>query len=164
MIFGDSMRHTASMARWVSVAVTATDHTIWRSTTQLRYRPGLLLAELFADAAMVLDRRPRCEVFELEERPKLDFPVFERHPLGPLDGLFLGLHLNDPEAGDELLGLGERPIDDGTLAARYLMRAPFELGLRPDPSSITPAFTSSSLYFAISASIFSLGITPASES
>ena len=27
MIFGDSMRQTASIARWVSVAVTATDHT-----------------------------------------------------------------------------------------------------------------------------------------
>ena len=29
MSLGDSMRQTASMARWVSVAVTATDHTIF---------------------------------------------------------------------------------------------------------------------------------------
>src|SRR5262245_9985105 len=43
-----------------------------------------------------------------------------------------------------------------------LTRAPFELGCSPSPASITPAFTSSSLYFPISASSFSLGITPAS--
>ncbi len=49
----------------------------------------LLLLELFADLLVVLDGRTRSEVFELEERPQLDFPVFERHPLCPLDGLFL---------------------------------------------------------------------------
>src|SRR5688572_32894555 len=50
------------------------------------------------------------------------------------------------------------------LLPEYLMRAPFELGLRPDASSSTPAFTSSSLYFAISARTFSSGIAPASDS
>src|SRR5882672_9029561 len=43
-------------------------------------------------------------------------------------------------------------------------RAPFELAWSPSPASITPAFTRSSLNFPISASIFSLGRTPASES
>src|SRR3954464_3351068 len=43
-------------------------------------------------------------------------------------------------------------------------RAPFELGWSPSPASITPAFTSSSLYFPISVSSSSLGGTPASES
>src|SRR6185436_5585836 len=43
-------------------------------------------------------------------------------------------------------------------------RALFELGLSPPRSRSTPAFVSSSLYFIMSASICSLGITPASES
>src|SRR5439155_21743900 len=49
-------------------------------------------------------------------------------------------------------------------APENLTRAPFELGCSPSPASITPAFTSSSLYFPIAARSFSSGITPASES
>ena len=45
-----------------------------------------------------------------------------------------------------------------------LTRAPFALDCRPIPSSRTPALTSSSLYFAIAASAFSEGMTPASVS
>src|SRR5438034_5839479 len=37
MSLGDSIRQTASMARWVSVAVTATDHTIFDLLAQPRY-------------------------------------------------------------------------------------------------------------------------------
>src|ERR1043165_10138339 len=44
------------------------------------------------------------------------------------------------------------------------MRAPFAVGCSPAPSSMTPAFTSSSLNFAIAPSISSLGILPASLS
>ena len=43
-------------------------------------------------------------------------------------------------------------------------RAPFELGCRPSPASITPALTISSLNSPISRSISSLGIAPASMS
>ena len=43
-------------------------------------------------------------------------------------------------------------------------RLPFELGWSPSPASITPAFTSSSLNFPISARSFCFGMTPASES
>src|SRR5687767_11092663 len=43
-------------------------------------------------------------------------------------------------------------------------RLPLELGWRPSPASMTPAFTSSSLYLPMSARIFSLGIWPASDS
>src|SRR5713101_5506998 len=46
----------------------------------------------------------------------------------------------------------------------YLMRQPFALAWSPEASSSTPAFCRSSWYFAISASIVSCGITPASES
>src|SRR5437016_11469135 len=50
------------------------------------------------------------------------------------------------------------------LPPENLTRAPLELGCNPSPASITPAFTSSSLYFPISVRSCSLGITPASES
>src|SRR6266850_7778206 len=45
-----------------------------------------------------------------------------------------------------------------------LTRAPFELAWSPSPASITPAFTSFSLNFPISARRLSSGRTPASES
>src|SRR3990170_2314916 len=49
-------------------------------------------------------------------------------------------------------------------APENLTRAPFALAWSPSAASSTPAFTSSSLYFAISASCSSVGRTPASES
>src|SRR2546428_3175852 len=49
-------------------------------------------------------------------------------------------------------------------APAYFTRHPFELACRPEASSNTPAFCSSSWYFAISVRIFSCGMTPASES
>src|SRR5437868_6321539 len=45
-----------------------------------------------------------------------------------------------------------------------LTRAPFELGWRPSPASMMPAFPNSSLNFPISVRSFWLGILPASES
>src|SRR6267378_617007 len=50
------------------------------------------------------------------------------------------------------------------LLPEYLTRQPLELGFKPDASSSTPAFCSSSWYFCISDISFSEGITPASES
>ncbi len=49
-------------------------------------------------------------------------------------------------------------------APANLTRAPFELGWRPSPASITPAFISSSLNRPISVRSCSDGRTPASES
>src|ERR1700712_1396221 len=51
----------------------------------------------------------------------------------------------------------------GVLPA-YLMRAPFEVGCRPSPASMTPALTISSLNLPIAVSSSVLGITPASLS
>ena len=42
--------------------------------------------------------------------------------------------------------------------------APLEVGCRPSPASITPALTSSSLYFVIASSSAVVGISPASDS
>src|SRR5207249_8154764 len=49
------------------------------------------------------------------------------------------------------------------LLPENLTRAPFELGWRPSPASITPALVSSSLYFIMAARSSWLGSTPASE-
>src|SRR2546426_6475827 len=66
-----------------------------------------------------LGRERRTEVVRLEDLANLDLEaVLEGRTLEPLDGLFLGLHLPDPEAGDQLLRLGERSVD----------RGPFEIG------------------------------------
>src|SRR5262245_58582529 len=43
-------------------------------------------------------------------------------------------------------------------------RLPFELGCRPSPASMTPAFTSCSLKLPISVKSFLFGICPASDS
>src|SRR5262245_55025236 len=50
------------------------------------------------------------------------------------------------------------------LSPENLTRAPFELACNPLPSSITPAFTISSLNFAMAESSSSVGILPVSES
>src|SRR5580698_3990056 len=42
-------------------------------------------------------------------------------------------------------------------------RTPFELGCNPSPPVMTPAFTSSALYFIMSSRSWRLGISPASE-
>src|SRR6266498_3562767 len=81
----------------------------------------LLPGRLRADALLLLPelRRERlAEVLRLEYLPDLDLgPAVERSALQPLDRLFLRLHLPQPEAGDELLRLGERPVDHGPLAS-----------------------------------------------
>src|SRR5919108_4600662 len=45
-----------------------------------------------------------------------------------------------------------------------MIRLPLDVGCRPSPANITPAFTSSSLNFPISASSLVVGSLPASES
>src|SRR5690606_20914207 len=79
---------------------------------QLRAQPVLLLAEL---------RRERlAEVVRLEARADLDLGI-HAHGIGaaldPLDRLVHRPHLPQPEAGDQLLGLRERPVDHLALAA-----------------------------------------------
>src|SRR5439155_22876021 len=83
----------------------------------------LLLGNLFAHALFLLALL-RCElgaeVLGLEDLADFDLRLFAarvRRALDPLDRLLLGLDLDDPEAGDQFLGLGERAVDDGALAA-----------------------------------------------
>ena len=77
MSLADSMRQTASIARWVSVAVTASDHTIVTPSAQGRGR-RLFLGALFhlcAQAVLLLPELGRQrwpEVVGLEHLADLD--------------------------------------------------------------------------------------------
>src|ERR1022692_175436 len=55
----------------------------------------------------------------------------ERHTVGPFDGLVHRLHLEDPVARDQLLRLGERPVDDGAVP-------PGELDTPPPGARVKP--------------------------
>src|SRR5262249_59396163 len=61
-----------------------------------------------------LRREFRSEVLHLEERPNLDLRLLSgkgiRAALDPIDRLVDRLHLPQPVSGDELLGLGARPL------------------------------------------------------
>src|SRR4051812_11719866 len=121
MSLADSILQTASIALWtgwVSVAVTATDQTIFIPPLQDRDEPRLLLVgDLRPQALLLLPQLGSefgSEVLGLEHRAKLDLGL-PFHGIGaaldPFDRLFHGLHLPEPEAGDQLLGLGEGPVD-----------------------------------------------------
>src|SRR6202045_4919093 len=87
-------------------------------------------ASVFAGSALALLRflRPqfrrqvRAEVLGLEHPADLDHFValLERGAPDPLDRLLDGLDLPQPEARDQLLGLGERAIRHGAVAAAEL--------------------------------------------
>src|SRR3954471_4721532 len=69
-----------------------------------------------------LGRELGAEVLGLEHLADLDLGLGAGHRVGaaldPLDRLFLRLHLPEPEAGDQLLRLGERAVGDNAPLAR----------------------------------------------
>jgi hypothetical protein len=90
---------------------------------QERLFVGGLIWQLSPERYFVLDLlfgQDGCEVFHLKNLADFDFVVASAAvgaTLDPLDGLFEGLDLQDRETGDELLGLGEGAVDDGTRLA-----------------------------------------------
>src|ERR1051326_6457151 len=67
-----------------------------------------------------LGRERIAEVLGLEDLADLYLAVFGmrvRAAPDPFDRLFLRLHLPDPEARDQLFGLGNRAVDYGPFAA-----------------------------------------------
>src|ERR1700733_4630752 len=66
-----------------------------------------------------LRRQVRAEVLGLEHAADLDFlaALPEGRAADPLDRLLQRSHLPEPEARDQLLGLGEGPVGHGALAA-----------------------------------------------
>src|SRR5256885_3090611 len=111
----DSIRQTASIVRWVS--------DVSGPGGGLRLQALVLLPQLGCVRL--------SEVVGLDHLPDLDLertkaPLQFRcllaasgpgSPLEPFDRLFLRLHLPQPVAGDQFLGLGKRPIDHRRLAA-----------------------------------------------
>src|SRR6266568_5081563 len=84
----------------------------------------LLLGHLRSQAFLLLPELGRelgAEILRLEHLSNLDHRLFAGYGIGtaldPLDRLFLRLDLPQPEAGDQLLCLGKRPIDDRSLRA-----------------------------------------------
>src|SRR5262245_54825160 len=75
----------------------------------------LFLLDLGAEAVLLLAQFGRelgAEVGGLEDGADFDLgPAVERGTLQPRDRLVHRLDLPQPEAGDQLLGLGERPVD-----------------------------------------------------
>src|SRR6266581_6383296 len=85
----------------------------------------LLLLEVLLHLAKAIDRFARSEVLQLEELPDLDLgrPAVDGgigEAPRPFHRLFPRLHLDDRVAGDQLLRLGEGPVDHGALRARVL--------------------------------------------
>src|SRR4030095_12438376 len=90
-----------------------------------RLRRLLAPGEILLQLAGPVDRLARGEVLQLEQLAKLDlalaaFSMRRGNPLGPLDRLVPGFHLDQPVTGDELLRLGEGPVDHARLAAGEL--------------------------------------------
>src|SRR5882762_8189796 len=84
----------------------------------------LLRGYLRAQALFLLSELGRelgAEVLRLEHLADLDFGLSLEGigtALDPFDRLRLGLHLPQPETGDQLFRLGEGPVDHGALRAR----------------------------------------------
>src|SRR4051812_30163894 len=105
----DSMRQTASTTRWTSTVATDAERSpMRRSGPVLGLRRGPEPFFLLTDLRGV----GLAEVVGLEDLPNLDLGTPEGGFLHPLENLLAGGHLQDPVARDQLLGLGERTVDD----------------------------------------------------
>jgi hypothetical protein len=103
---------------------------------QERLFVGGLMRQLSPFRHFVLDLlfgKDGGEVFHLKDLADFDFAFAGGAAVGatldPLDGLFEGLDLQDREAGDELLGLGEGAVDDGTRLAGEFDACAFGAGM-----------------------------------
>src|SRR6478735_3520233 len=80
-------------------------------------RQFLLLPRLRAEAYLLLAqfrRQGLSKILGIEDLPDFDFSAaVERRALHPIDRLVQRLHLNQPEARDEIADHGERPMRDG---------------------------------------------------
>src|SRR6267154_4376489 len=138
MMRADSMRQTASMARWVSVEVTDTHHTIFKTFVQGgwgRTDYGPILPSWGAAVLHPYGAAPLKgglyrlwfavgEVFGAQHLADFGF-AFPAGPMllvklhegdGALDGLLLGIQLELRVAADNFLGFGERAVDNGNFA------------------------------------------------
>src|SRR6266851_3789615 len=94
-----------------------------KSTTSLRI--CLRFCEILPQLRCAIHCFARSEILHLEELANLDlafiaYTVEDRYALGPLDRFFPRVHLDDPVPSDQLLGLGERPVDHHLRSSRKL--------------------------------------------
>src|SRR2546425_4481148 len=122
MILADSILQTASMARCVSVTVTATHHTIFNPSAQVEAPRLLLRGHPYGRALLSLRRkvfRPEdLANFGLALPARPVFPVKFHEAQRSFDRLFFRLQLKDRIPADDFLGLGEGPVDRGYLPSR----------------------------------------------
>src|SRR5438105_2632324 len=90
--------------------------------------------KLLAELAMAIDGFALPEIFQFEELAQFYFAILSfvrsRSALGPFEGFFTGFYLDDPIAGDEFLGFGERAVNDtDALAAGIFDPCSFGAGL-----------------------------------
>src|SRR5438309_4928517 len=96
-----------------------TNEAQWNRHARVRRHPlpFLLRGYLRAQALLLLPQLGRelgAEVLRLEHLADLDLGILPHRigaALDPFDRLLLRLYLPDPDAGDQLLGLGEGPVD-----------------------------------------------------
>src|SRR4249919_144002 len=114
----DSIRQTASIARRASRSLIC----LPAARRRLSCRRLLVLLGLRPDPLLLLAQLGRqllAEVLGLEDLADFDLArlvVRVGAALDPLHRLLEGAHLHQPVAGDQLLGLGEGPVDHGPLA------------------------------------------------
>src|SRR5690606_24042681 len=96
--------------------------------------------ELSAQPLLLLTKLRRellAEILRLVDRSDLEHAFLAGHRvralLRPFERLFHRLHLPQPEPGDELLRLRERPVDDGRLPAGELHALTFAARLQALP-------------------------------
>src|SRR3972149_3047317 len=87
-----------------------------RSAPRLRLRGRL--RDLLPERNVLFDGLAWAEILELKDLANLDLALLEGDTLGPGEGFVPRLRLDQPEAGDELLRLGEGTVDDGALRSR----------------------------------------------
>ena len=95
----------------------------------------LILCKLFSHLAGTIDCLARGEVVQLKELANLDFAFLTftsgvRGALGPFDGLFSRLYLDDPVSCDQFFAFCERAVYDRALTSRELDAGTFGTGLK----------------------------------
>src|SRR5439155_6115066 len=100
-----------------------------RQTRSILLFPGLRAQPLLLLSELRLERG--TEVVRLEHLANLHVAFLVRRPFQPFDRLVQRFHLPQPETGDQLLRLGERPVDHRALAAREPDASAFGARLEP---------------------------------
>src|SRR5436309_2598433 len=164
------------MPRWVPAAVIADGHAILNPPVQAGVRRNYFFAALLSCSDWAR-RRSSCSLSSgVNSGPKSAASNTRRISTSVSSLWGLGQRFSHSMASSiDLTCHSQKPainsfvsVNGPSITVRFApenrTRTPFELAWSPSPASMMPAFTSSSLYFPISARSFWPGRTPASES